>query len=84
MMISEIQIHMSNTSYREAIREPMAEFIGVAIFVIFGAGADCQVGLSRNVNVSSSPKGVRQFLFCAGSMPSETHVYPLRADDLVI
>ncbi|KIM41552.1 hypothetical protein M413DRAFT_411376 [Hebeloma cylindrosporum] len=42
---------------REAIREPMAEFIGVAIFVIFGAGADCQVGLSRNVNVSSSPKG---------------------------
>ena len=45
----------------------MAEFIGVAIFVIFGAGADCQVGLSRNVNVSSSPKGVRLFLFCAGA-----------------
>jgi len=51
----------------------MAEFIGVAIFVIFGAGADCQVGLSRNVNVSSSPKGVRHFLLCAGSMPSDAH-----------
>ena len=75
-MNSEIYIYPSNILNREAIREPMAEFIGVAIFVIFGAGADCQVGLSRNVNVSSSPKGVRHFLLCAGLMPSDTHSIP--------
>ena len=61
----------------------MAEFLGVAIFVTFGAGADCQVGLSRNANVSSSPKGVRQLLLCPRSMASDTHKYPLWADKLV-
>ncbi|KAF8153161.1 aquaporin-like protein [Crassisporium funariophilum] len=45
------------TRLRLAIREPLAEFIGVAIFVIFGAGADCQVVLSTDPNVTSSHKG---------------------------
>ena len=47
------------------MREPMAEFAGiagVAIFVIFGAGVDCQVGLSTNTDVASSPKGVSRVL----------------------
>ncbi|CAA7268800.1 unnamed protein product [Cyclocybe aegerita] len=43
--------------FREAIREPMAEFIGVALFVIIGAGSDCQVVLSSNSRVAASPKG---------------------------
>ncbi|KJA24023.1 hypothetical protein HYPSUDRAFT_136846, partial [Hypholoma sublateritium FD-334 SS-4] len=30
----------------EIIREPFAEFLGVAILIIFGAGVDCQVVLS--------------------------------------
>lgn len=36
----------------------MAEFTGVAILVIFGAGVDCQVVLSSNTGVASSQKGV--------------------------
>lgn len=40
------------------IRQPMAEFAGVAVFVIFGTGVDCQVVLSGNKNIST-PKGVR-------------------------
>ncbi|KAF8158055.1 aquaporin [Crassisporium funariophilum] len=43
--------------YREHIREPFAEFLGVAILIIFGTGVDCQVVLSANPNVVSSPKG---------------------------
>jgi len=43
--------------FRAAIREPMAEFLGVAILIIFGAGVDCQVVLSGNSNVAPSPKG---------------------------
>ena len=42
----------------EIIREPMAEFAGVAIFVMIGAGADCSVVLSTDPAVASSPKGV--------------------------
>ncbi|KAF9011828.1 aquaporin-like protein [Cyathus striatus] len=34
--------------HRQMIREPMAEFLGVAILIIFGAGVDCQVVLSGN------------------------------------
>ncbi|KAF8153159.1 aquaporin-like protein [Crassisporium funariophilum] len=41
----------------EIVREPMAEFVGVAVFVIFGTGVDCQVVLSTNPGVASSPKG---------------------------
>ncbi len=36
----------------------MAEFFGVMILIIFGNGVDCQVVLSGNTGVSSSPKGV--------------------------
>ncbi|KAJ6572005.1 putative aquaporin 3 [Mycena capillaripes] len=39
------------------LREPFAEFLGVAILVIFGAGVNCQVLLSSVSGVSSSPKG---------------------------
>lgn len=45
------------SKFRQAIREPMAEFFGVAVFVIFGTGVDCQVVLSTNKGVASSPKG---------------------------
>jgi aquaglyceroporin related protein len=41
------------------LREPFAEFLGVAILIIFGAGVNCQVLLSSASGVSSSPKGVR-------------------------
>ena len=42
----------------EIIREPFAEFLGVAILIIFGAGVDCQVVLSGNTAVAPSQKGV--------------------------
>lgn len=42
----------------EIIREPFAEFLGVAILIIFGAGVDCQVVLSGSTAVASSQKGV--------------------------
>ncbi|CAA7268799.1 unnamed protein product [Cyclocybe aegerita] len=42
---------------RLAIREPVAEFAGVAVFIFFGTGVDCQVVLSTNPGVASSPKG---------------------------
>lgn len=40
----------------------MAEFFGVAIFVIFGTGVDCQVVLSTNKGVAAAPKGVRTWV----------------------
>lgn len=43
---------------REKIREPAAEFLGVAIVVIFGAGAGCQVILSTVPGVSAFQRGV--------------------------
>ncbi|KZT67246.1 major intrinsic protein superfamily membrane channel protein [Daedalea quercina L-15889] len=42
---------------REILREPMAEFFGVMILIIFGAGVDCQVVLSANTSVAPSAKG---------------------------
>ncbi|KAI0632398.1 aquaporin [Trametes polyzona] len=42
---------------REYLREPAAEFFGVMILIIFGAGVDCQVVLSADSRVASSPKG---------------------------
>lgn len=42
---------------RHAIREPMAEFFGVALLIIFGAGSACQVVLSTNPDVASSARG---------------------------
>ena len=53
------------------MREPMAEFAGVAVFLIIGTGADCQVVLSTNPAISSSPKGVsrtsREKVLCTKS-----------------
>ncbi|KAJ2936973.1 hypothetical protein H1R20_g120, partial [Candolleomyces eurysporus] len=49
-----------SSTYRRilsAIREPMAEFFGVALLIIFGAGSAASVVLSTNAGVSSSPKG---------------------------
>ena len=40
------------------MREPMAEFAGVAVFLIIGTGVDCQVALSTNTAIASSQKGV--------------------------
>ena len=40
------------------MREPMAEFAGVAVFLVIGTGADCQVVLSTDPAIASSPKGV--------------------------
>ncbi|KIK07148.1 hypothetical protein K443DRAFT_217541 [Laccaria amethystina LaAM-08-1] len=42
---------------RHAIRKPMAEFFGVALLIIFGAGSACQVVLSTNPNVTSFARG---------------------------
>ncbi|TDL23301.1 aquaporin [Rickenella mellea] len=42
---------------RQYIREPAAEFLGTMILVICGAAVDCQVVLSSNPKVASSPKG---------------------------
>ncbi|KAJ8700792.1 hypothetical protein PTI98_003784 [Pleurotus ostreatus] len=43
--------------YRQWLREPMAEFAGTMILVIFGNSVDCQVVLSTNPGVAASPKG---------------------------
>lgn len=40
------------------IREPFAEFLGVAILIIFGNGVDCQAVLSMDSRVASFPHGV--------------------------
>jgi len=42
---------------RDFICEPVAEFFGVMILIIFGNGVNCQVILSANPDVSPSPKG---------------------------
>ncbi|KAK7015829.1 aquaporin-like protein [Favolaschia claudopus] len=43
--------------YRDMLREPIAEFLGVAILVIFGCGVNCSVLLSSAPGISSYPKG---------------------------
>ncbi|KAF8645126.1 hypothetical protein AX16_007955 [Volvariella volvacea WC 439] len=45
------------SKYRLMIREPMAEFIGVAIIIIFGDGVVCQSVLSHNPSVAPAPRG---------------------------
>jgi len=42
---------------REIMREPMAEFAGVAVFLIIGTGVDCQVVLSTDPAIASSQRG---------------------------
>lgn len=43
--------------FRFAIRQPAAEFFGTMILVMFGCGANAQVGLFSNTAVSPTPKG---------------------------
>ncbi|GLB39785.1 putative MIP aquaporin (TC 1.A.8) family protein [Lyophyllum shimeji] len=43
--------------YKQLLREPIAEFTGVMILIIFGTGVDCQVVLSTNPGVASAAKG---------------------------
>ncbi|KAJ7288082.1 major intrinsic protein superfamily membrane channel protein [Mycena rebaudengoi] len=45
------------SKYRLAIREYIAEFLGVCILIIFGTGVQCQVVLSSATGVASSEKG---------------------------
>jgi len=42
---------------REIMREPMAEFAGVAVFLVIGTGVDCQVVLSTDTAIASSQRG---------------------------
>ena len=43
--------------HRELIREPAAEMLGTMILTLFGTAGNCQVVLSANTGVASSPKG---------------------------
>ncbi|KAF8062202.1 major intrinsic protein superfamily membrane channel protein [Lyophyllum atratum] len=43
--------------YKQMLREPMAEFAGVMILIIFGVGVDCQVVLSTSPGVAAGHKG---------------------------
>ncbi|KAK2465374.1 hypothetical protein APHAL10511_002728 [Amanita phalloides] len=45
------------SKFREIIREPAAEFLGVALLTGFGLGVNCQAVLSSDPQVSSSLKG---------------------------
>ena len=53
-----LPVMLTFAHHRHAIRKPMAEFFGVALLIIFGAGSACQVVLSTNPNVASSARGV--------------------------
>lgn len=55
----EATITQSNwwSKYRDMIRAPFAEFLGVAIIVIFGMGAICQTVLSQIPAVTPIPRG---------------------------
>jgi hypothetical protein len=43
--------------YSEVIREPAAEMLGTMMLTLVGTAANCQVVLSSNSGVASSPKG---------------------------
>ena len=43
---------------RESLKEYFAEFFGVMFIVFFGSGVGCQVVLTGNPGIASSPKGV--------------------------
>ena len=59
MSFVEVNIPPHTITLRATFREPIAEFIAVALFVFFGCAADCSVVLSANPVVSATPKGVR-------------------------
>lgn len=58
-LIKSWELNVDCWLHRAFIREPFAEFLGVAILIMFGNGVNCQVVLSVNPNVTPSPKGVR-------------------------
>lgn len=43
--------------HKQIIREAAAEFTGVMLLILFGAGVDCQVVLSSSTAVAASPRG---------------------------
>ena len=49
-------------SFSEVIHKPMADFAGIALFVMIGTGVDCSVMLLTDPAVASSLKGVSQVL----------------------
>lgn len=60
---------------REPFREYIAEFVGVAVLIIFGVGADCQVVLSANTGIASSPKGDYLSLNCGWAIGTAMGVW---------
>jgi hypothetical protein len=44
---------------REMLRAPLAEFLGVGIFVLLGTASECQMALSSSTKISPISKGVR-------------------------
>lgn len=50
--------HLLTSTRRHRIREPVAEFLGVMILVLFGCAGNAQGTLFNSTNVSSSPAGV--------------------------
>ncbi|KZT27358.1 aquaporin [Neolentinus lepideus HHB14362 ss-1] len=60
---------------RSYLREPAAEFLGTMILIIFGAGVDCQVVLSSNTKVASSPKGDYLSLNCGWAIGTALGVW---------
>ncbi|KAJ7594245.1 putative aquaporin 4 [Mycena floridula] len=55
--LNEPLVHTRWWRYRQMLREPVAEFTGVMLLIIFGAGVDCQVTLSSIPTVASSQRG---------------------------
>ncbi|KAG5643533.1 hypothetical protein DXG03_000725 [Asterophora parasitica] len=66
--------------YKQVLREPVAEFTGVMILIIFGAGVDCQVVLSTNPAVASSPRGALRW-GCGPAPESQADISTLRYED---
>lgn len=54
-----VELRLTSLHFSYRFREPIAEFFGTMILLIFGIAVDCQVTLSTNTAIASSPKGVR-------------------------
>ena len=53
-----VALKTNHWRFSEIMREPMAEFAGVAVFLVIGTGVDCQVVLSTDTAIASSERGV--------------------------
>ena len=60
-----------NSESRSFLSEYVGEFIGTMVLCIFGIGVNCQVILSKNPQVTTSPAGVR---FRSVYLQSETNI----------